>query len=524
MLSRETLISMLKNEYPESYNSHDIDNMGVKELDDLLDFLDSMKNKANGGMMIAIEQLGQGGVTGGKTYHQYHDSFVPRDEESMGYANGGGVGSMMQPKKNFKMQGGVRNYLGKQKEVKAPLNWQSSPDHPKTELAYITQKEKDLLVNQDLHNSLKGGVNRGPSGIMSLNGWGSTDPKQNVSGATASAAESGKHTSDTLAAGMSNQDVQDFRNAFIAAGGGQRVNPGFFDSRNTVSADELAAAKASNPAAFAAGRRGTGLLGFLGGGGILGALVRGLGQKFGWGKKYDESTYDMSEFNNYGLGGSKNPDYYNDLGNEIALGTTGVKKNVTPPGWTIQDEMVDVSNYNTTPSPNFMGVGPVPPVSGIMKAGGFSYNNNPYQSGSVKWNPAMGAAPMGLQYPGGEPNYIQDRMEQDAGMYTGLPNQKLVNDAAMEVFKKGFRNANWDMPQGSPGMLNPEPLTSMMPDPANDLFAFAPGSIKDKQIKQAWNAYQETGFGKENLEKLMKEDLESGGELSLDKSAYSMIS
>ena len=37
------------------------------------------------------------------------------------------------------MQAGVKNYLGKQKMVKAPLHWQSSPDHPKTELAYITQ-------------------------------------------------------------------------------------------------------------------------------------------------------------------------------------------------------------------------------------------------------------------------------------------------------------------------------------------------------------------------------------------------
>ena len=72
----------------------------------------------------------------------------------------------------YKMQGGVKNYLGNQKMVKAPLHWQSSPDHPKTELAYITKKEKDLLVKKDLHGSLKGGVNRGPSGIMSLNGWG----------------------------------------------------------------------------------------------------------------------------------------------------------------------------------------------------------------------------------------------------------------------------------------------------------------------------------------------------------------
>ena len=76
---------------------------------------------------------------------------------------------------SYNVQGGVKNYLGKQKEVKAPLKWQSSPNHPSTELAYITQAEKDLLVKQDLHGSLKGGVNRGPSGIMSLNGWGDSD-------------------------------------------------------------------------------------------------------------------------------------------------------------------------------------------------------------------------------------------------------------------------------------------------------------------------------------------------------------
>ena len=56
-------------------------------------------NKKDGGMMIDIEQLGKGGITGGKTYHQYHDQFVPPDSESQMYANGGGVGSMMKPKK-----------------------------------------------------------------------------------------------------------------------------------------------------------------------------------------------------------------------------------------------------------------------------------------------------------------------------------------------------------------------------------------------------------------------------------------
>jgi hypothetical protein len=37
----------------------------------------------------------QGGMTyGDKTYHQYHDQYVPPDTEAMGYANGGGIGSM----------------------------------------------------------------------------------------------------------------------------------------------------------------------------------------------------------------------------------------------------------------------------------------------------------------------------------------------------------------------------------------------------------------------------------------------
>ena len=212
-------------------------------------------------------------------------------------------------KVSYDVQGGVKNYLGKQKEVKAPLKWQSSPDHPTTELAYITEAEKNLLVKQDLHGSLKGGVNRGPSGIMSLNGWGSTDEGQNVSGATASAAESGTNTSDTLAAGMSNQDVKDFQSAAINAGAGQKVNPGFFDSQYTVSPDVLAEAKKyrQDPnnlfanQAFKKTQGGT-LGNFISGGGILGAGVRSLGQMFGLGKKYNEPTYDMSGYNSLGLG------------------------------------------------------------------------------------------------------------------------------------------------------------------------------------------------------------------------------
>ena len=70
------------------------------------------------------------------------------------------------------VQGGVENYLGKQPEVQAPRKWQSSPDAPPTELAYITKKEKDLILEKDIHGSLSKGPNMGPSGIMSLDSFG----------------------------------------------------------------------------------------------------------------------------------------------------------------------------------------------------------------------------------------------------------------------------------------------------------------------------------------------------------------
>ena len=80
------------------------------------------------------------------------------------------------------MQGNVRNYLGKQKMVRAPLHWQSGPGHPKTQLAYITKPELDLILKKDFHGSLKKGPNVGPSGIMSLN-----DPGTGRSGGDISA-------------------------------------------------------------------------------------------------------------------------------------------------------------------------------------------------------------------------------------------------------------------------------------------------------------------------------------------------
>jgi hypothetical protein len=70
-------------------------------------------------------------------------------------------------------QGGVLNYLGKQKTVNAPVRWRSSKDHPIAKLAYITKDEEKILIDLNLYGSLKGKPNRGPFGLPSLQGSGS---------------------------------------------------------------------------------------------------------------------------------------------------------------------------------------------------------------------------------------------------------------------------------------------------------------------------------------------------------------
>jgi len=79
---------------------------------------------------------------------------------------------MIDKKLKAVVQGGVDNYLGKQPQVQAPRKWQSSPDKPATELAYITEAEKDLILKANIHGGLEGGPNMGPSGIMSLDSFG----------------------------------------------------------------------------------------------------------------------------------------------------------------------------------------------------------------------------------------------------------------------------------------------------------------------------------------------------------------
>lgn len=197
-------------------------------------------------------------------------------------------------------QDGVNNYVKNSESVTVPKRFKARKNAPATKLAYITDSEAKMLKKMK-----KGTPHKGPKGIPS---YDSFDAEGNfTSGAAMSAAETGGRSDrdrrDTAAGGLSPQDVQDLRSSAIAAGAGQRVNPGFFDSKNVVSPAELRAAKQFAPKAFRK-TRGGGLLGLLTGGGIIGNLIRGIGQSFGLGKKFNQPTYDMSRLSGLPLGGS----------------------------------------------------------------------------------------------------------------------------------------------------------------------------------------------------------------------------
>ena len=226
-------------------------------------------------------------------------------------------------KLDYVNQDGFKNYIKNSKSVTVPKEFKSRKDATPTKLAYITKDEAKMLKKMK-----KGTPHKGPKGIPSYDDYDAATGSFR-SGAAMSAAETGGKTerdrADMRAAGIGPQEAQDLRSAAIAAGAGQRVNPGFFDSRNVVSPADMRAAKAftkTNPFAKQAMRntRGGGIMDFFTGGGFLGNLIRGLGRGLGFGKKFNEPTYDMSQFNNLGLLTNRvNPNYYNDLGNEGLL-------------------------------------------------------------------------------------------------------------------------------------------------------------------------------------------------------------
>jgi len=264
-------------------------------------------------------------------------------------------------------QDGSLNFIKNSKSVTVPKRFKARKNAPATKLAYITDAEAKMLKKMK-----KGTPHKGPKGIPSYDSFGSIDKETGkdtgMAGGDVSRAEAGDFGpiggggGTKLPPGVKRKtkptkEEQDLRSAFIAAGGGQRVNPGLFDSRDTVSPAELRAAKQFAPKAFKKARRTGGLLGLLSGGGILGNLIRGIGQRFGLGKKFNQPTYDMSQFNDLGLLTDRvNPDYYLDQDNELALSTFSTPRTVAPfpPGGTpksINNQITPLSIFDNQVAP-----------------------------------------------------------------------------------------------------------------------------------------------------------------------------
>jgi hypothetical protein len=93
------------------------------------------------------------------------------------------------------VQGGKINFLGEQPEVKAPIRAQSHADSPPTQLAYITDAEKDLLVKANIHGSMDGKPNPGPAGIESLDDFFNI-PGGGVGGGSSDRGESSRTRED----------------------------------------------------------------------------------------------------------------------------------------------------------------------------------------------------------------------------------------------------------------------------------------------------------------------------------------
>ena len=214
----------------------------------------------------------------------------------------------MATKKKPIIQGGVDNYLGNQPQVQAPRKWQSGPSNPPTELAYITEAEKDLILKTDLHGSLKKGPNIGPSGIMSLDSWG--DIGGGKSGAEVSAAETGGEGH-----GMSASEAAGFRAG--AVGAGARGTKAEMKEARDIYGRSYRGRDRKTGLGGLLGGIGRGLLGVFGGipgklmSGIMGArnLVKRTGTKIG---EFGEGIDEFSQYPTLDRYLNRNTDKYKD--------------------------------------------------------------------------------------------------------------------------------------------------------------------------------------------------------------------
>ena len=283
------------------------------------------------------------------------------------------------------VQGGVDNYLGKQPQVQAPRKWQSSPDKPETELAYITEAEKDLILKANIHGGLEGGPNMGPSGIMSLDSFG------DVGGAGASGGDTSAGGGAMEGRGFSgqgpNENRQDFANrkdaqkaALQRAEKAQANTLGYNERANIANATYGPLQKYTGERGFLgnlfrgankygytdtytsgprSGQVKPGYFGRILGG--LGSLLTGipfvggaLGTAYDYGKGiFGPKPRDMTEFNKLGLGGVKPGTYDFDPNAQINADTTGYSRfgDIGKPNINNLESLINATDLN-----NYAGI------------------------------------------------------------------------------------------------------------------------------------------------------------------------
>ena len=205
-------------------------------------------------------------------------------------------------------QAGIKNFLGKQKTVTVPKKWLSSSDHVVAELAYITPKEQKILLDANLYGSLNGQPNRGPGGIMSLqgagDGGGSEDKGTNDDGSNNSGYDVQADLTDYATnVGKTAKSTGGFKGGF-----GDAVKDGV----KTI---------------------GTKVKDYVMGGGMLGVGIRGLGSlvnKFSGPKATEYGNLDIPGYNMLNIAGPKSYNFGPEDGSGNDDGNQGIMAAYNP--------------------------------------------------------------------------------------------------------------------------------------------------------------------------------------------------
>ena len=350
---------------------------------------------------------------------------------------------MIDKKLKAVVQGGVDNYLGKQPQVQAPRKWQSSPDKPATELAYITEAEKDLILKANIHGGLEGGPNMGPSGIMSLDSFGDAGGG-GASGGDTDAGGGASQGAGTGGGGFSGRSVAEMKDPRDKAFQ-DRMNyeKGKLQNAERFQANRLGYNERANIANATYGplQKYTGRSSLFGGAnkfgytntrpdgslqpgfagrilGGLGSLLTGmpfvggaLGSMYDYGKGiFGPKTRDMSEFNKLGLGGVKPGTYDFDPDAQINqdVDTTGYSRfsnaSLGKPNINNLESLINATNLNDFEGYD-LGLNEVPGYGNTMSNNGImdidvGYPSNDLMAGLTKKQKQMLAGPqkMGREY------------------------------------------------------------------------------------------------------------------------------